>query len=96
VLGEYEGDGLVDWYGYYERSPEKDSQGPPTGMLTEGFYHTNRVDIRAAVWDAANPDAYFGYIGFRCARDEEVSRSEEFPLSIIAFDAARVICLYVL
>ncbi len=70
----YMGEWVGDWYGanYYERRPEKDPQGPPTGMLKvyrEGGYHTNRVDIRAAARDAANPDAYFGYIGFRCAID---------------------------
>ena len=50
------------------RSISKAPHGDAQGSTTEGVYHTNRVDIRAAARDAANLDAYFGYIGFRYAR----------------------------
>jgi len=65
-----------DWYEvkYYARSPEANPPGPLDGtarVYRGGGYHTNRIDIRAAARHSASPNAYHGYIGFRCARDIE-------------------------
>jgi len=70
------GEWVGDWYEvkYYARSPEANPPGPLDGtarVYRGGGYHTNRIDIRAAARHSASPNAYHGYIGFRCARDIE-------------------------
>jgi iron(II)-dependent oxidoreductase len=64
---------VANWYdaNYYQRSPERNPTGPPTGqskVLRGGAWNFNPRYVRSANRYFITPDYRLYFVGFRCAR----------------------------
>jgi len=64
---------VADWFDqdYYQRSPERNPQGPESGpqkVLRGGSWFINVLDLRSSNRFNLSTDYRFNFIGFRCAR----------------------------
>ena len=64
----------ADWYdtSYYQRSPDKNPQGPPVGELKTirgGSWSNKAVDIRTTNRHGLDPAQRHDNVGFRCAKN---------------------------
>jgi len=71
-----------DFYGskYFHDSPETDPQGPDGGnykVHRGGAYHENRNGIRGKSRHFSMSNAAQGYIGFRCAMNEQPAEADD-------------------
>jgi formylglycine-generating enzyme required for sulfatase activity len=64
---------VADWYAadYYQRSPERNPQGPDSGqsrVVRGGSWLISPIILRASVRISSSPGNRYNYVGFRCAR----------------------------
>lgn len=64
----------ADWYdtSYYQRSPDKNPEGPPVGELKAirgGSWSNKAVDIRTTNRHGLDPAQRHDNVGFRCAKN---------------------------
>ena len=65
---------VADWYGYYQRSPERNPQGPDSGtfkVLRGGSWNGIPFALRTAIRSNGTPVSRDYYVGFRCARGSQ-------------------------